>query len=280
MEKKIRTFLLVSEVQIQKYQTKLSKLLVLAVGLLSLPSQSFAGTYNFYFNNTEQGKNSKAVPSVTVNAPDGDSETPPEEEVSAAKEAEEQANPQEDEESPPVFKSRAKLAEQSPEPTAKPYNQFRIVGGVASTDRRGQRSKSIFESMDYYSGVPSWKQKVDLSKKGNGATVEGTWFFTPEFGMGLFVGDVVGFSTEYQPFASYQSFLQPLIQMGIGRPAFELDDELQDETKARLYLGAGAELRFTDSFGALALARMSGTNQSSETGSYFRQYFVGAVWRF
>src|SRR4051812_45021949 len=102
----------------------------------SLASVVWAGTYNFYFNNSEQGNNSTANPSVTVNDGKGEKNTGVEkvepEKAEIAQPAPLAAS------APEAPVSAVAKADLKPEPPAREFRRWRFIGsGIGINEERG-----------------------------------------------------------------------------------------------------------------------------------------------
>lgn len=196
---------------------------------------AFAGTYNFYFNNTEQGNNSTASPNVIIKDDKGNALPPP------STDAEQTQAPSETNQAESIANtnsSSANVVEDTPN-TEFPTPQWRIAFGPIKNSRGGLISDVTYR--DNISG-----NQIAYS--------QGSLFYFPtkKIGLGFQVGRFLGPEGAYNPFG---------IKQGFGKVNFEITasllSDLNDRFEKNLFfggqvslnvikdLGVGFALRFT-----------------------------------
>ena len=236
---------------------------MLLAGMVLFLEESEAGTYNFYFNNTEQGANSTASPSLTVkdanggvsDATNGNSKNsnstlpaPGAPGVTPAAPAEEI----------PAGSSQTQLPEQVVE---KKFPRFRIFGGGASTTAE-------YES--YYSGPISLASTSYRSRYRSGEKIEAktydylasaTFFLTKDFALSWLMGRLTGPEFEIYYLKKGQTGFQSAILIGgfqdKTKPAFDHFGipQINKSKKYQAHLGINLAYNFTESFGILGAYR-------------------------
>jgi len=204
--------------------------------LATLESQ--AGTYNFYFNNAEQGDNSTANPSVIVK--DGDQEkdktkTPSDEDVELNDSAEDVA---------PVSSSRrrAKMARSRPV-LRLGVGYYRARATVM--EQGNEKPLDQWEPGSFFTESPTEKTYA-------GVTLSASVFFNRFVGAGLFLGALYGGEMEVQPFGTFGRTVEFGILAGItsvGVPLIGAD--------TAFHTGANLGINFDRTWGMTLVAKVS-----------------------
>lgn len=191
-----------------------------------------AGTYNFYFNNTEQGDNSTSTPSVVIK--DGKKESSEEDTT--------EESPAVEQKKPPA-KSDVETSEDeetSEELLSSRMLFFRIVAGASYQSVTSTRSKSIFEA-DTNSSLPFWEQKTTEHSEGFGVLVSGSMFFGRYLGVTLNLGSLSSLEGELTPLGLGRGILEPALLFGF--------------TGESLFAGGRISMNFTKSLSITVAGR-------------------------
>lgn len=216
------------------------------LGLSLAPMSLWAGTYNFYFNNTEQGDNSTATPSLVIR--DG-KDLKEGKQVEEAKGASAQGTlPSEGNTSAaPSVTPGVQSQKDSKEldrffgGDRKPY--FRFMGGAAGADFYRRTPRGVFDS-DPDSDLPFWKQTHEVRSRKLGFSASASYFPTSRLGFSLLIGDLIGTEMEFAPLGSRDVFFQPALLGGIGIGGMGLPS-----FGPIAYVGASIQLNFVRSVG-------------------------------
>ena len=204
----------------------MKNLFIFSLFFLALNS-AHAGTYNFYFNNTEQGDNSTASPSVIVKDENGNVVDP----------------------------AQAGLAPAtSANPTPPPPAQEPPLPATAGTTVMDRMMNAEFP-------IPEWRLAIGSIKNsqsmlGNGRVsgryqnsllgTQGSLFYFPQrkLGLGFQAGRFLGPEVEYNPFGIRQGFGR--VNFGITAALFS---DIRNNFEKNIYIGGQASLNIIKDLG-------------------------------
>lgn len=174
---------------------------------LALSMSSHAATYNFYFNNSEQGDNSEAKPTVVVNEPDGKKTTVgPDGETFPATEGEEAIQSQPIDNAVPSAPQGQTRNSYRPEDIWDKWSDKFTFGvslvSMRFTETRTER-RSIFDD-DYEFGAPD--RVIKEHKQSGGLIITPGFQFNPYFGAHLILGHMAGAEVELNPIGIGNAF--------------------------------------------------------------------------
>lgn len=212
-----------------------------------------AATYNFYFNNTEQGNNSTATPSLTVQdgkmVPTTSASPTPDASASPAPAAPQAA---------PAPQASQEVGFYS-QPRRKKHH-FRFIGGAAYTDISYKKPGDVFNS-NPRDPRPFWEQTTLVSSRRANFSVSGSWFFSEHTGLSVVLGDVIGTEFEFAPLG-VSEFFQPAIMAGLGTGGAV-------STSVFPYVGARAQLNLGKNFGiSFAVRKDIPTDEDLKVASF------------
>ena len=223
-----------------------------------------AGTYNFYFNNTEQGANSKASPSVTINSPNAASNNPAPAPANPALPAPGAAAPAE---IPAV--SQGTLFE----PTVKrAYPLIRIFGGAAATNSQSSPIVKDPSTSWFYSSTSYNSAAGRIVKKTSRQYLASLSFFImKDFAVSFLAGRLLGPELEFYFLNQGRRGFQTAILGGVFKDKLKkipgrtgLFDVGQNEPKKfQAHAGIHLAYNFAEKFGLMAAYRIGLGNQTN-----------------
>lgn len=234
------------------------------------PLLAQAATYNFYFNNSEQGDNSTSSPSITVKdgAKDSEAEKKPPSSPNEAPSMQQEPSPQASPSLPnPTTSTKAVEGERAS--FSRWGENFRLIGGVSIQKVHRVTPKDFFEA-DMYSSTPFWKQTTQSDSEKLGYQMSGTYFFSDYLGATLNLGSLSGIEAELDPFGVKDRLFQPGLFAGWMVEGMDLT------MTGTTYIGARLVVQLTKQFGLSLAARTSLLDNQNFT---FRQAEAGLSFR-
>jgi hypothetical protein len=240
--------------------------LVMVFFFLSALRSAQAGTYNFYFNNTEQGDNSTATPNVTVK--DG-KEQATEKESESPRQATVEVNP-----APALpTETSAQVEEQTQHPGLGNRVSLRVLSGAALANWNAHTTVvRPWDPFDSTTTFPESREEVYESERNRiSPSLSGYIDFNSNFGVGMFLSKIAGIEAEMRALKS------PLGSLELGFLA-GLAVGPKDLTAAAPEIGARLTL-FTRGNWGLALTARTDVPIDEKDHLNFQMFEAGLVFR-
>lgn len=230
--------------------------IIVSLVCLAAPKDAHSATYNFYFNNTEQGDNSTATPNVTIN--DGKAPKKQEQKPEVKSEDLPEQYPADE---PAVVSPEATPVPSRPTSTAaarlesrrsfeRDHPHWRFIGGAFAAHSEGNETieRSVFDD-DWDPFNSSYSER--RSRSGGGVLLTGTYFFTPIIGATVFLGSAAGTEFELTPLHLLNDTIELGAMVGVTAINYDLID------KASAHVGARLGLNFGRNWGISVAGRMT-----------------------